>query len=36
MKRSRFLDEWIVARLQKQEAGAKAVDICSKHGLLRI
>ena len=33
MKRSRFTDEQIIAIVKEQEAGAKAVDLCRKHGI---
>ena len=33
MKRSRFSDEQIIAILKEQEAGAKTVDVCRKHGI---
>jgi putative transposase len=33
MKRSRFTEEQIIGILQEQEAGAKAADLCRKHGM---
>ena len=33
MKRSRFTDEQIIGILKEQEAGAKTVDVCRKHGV---
>jgi len=33
MKRSRFTEEQIIGILQEQEAGAKTVDVCRKHGI---
>jgi putative transposase len=33
MKRSRFREEQIIAVLREQEAGAKAADLCRKHGM---
>jgi putative transposase len=33
MKRSRFSEEQIIAILKEQEAGAKTVDVCRKHGI---
>jgi putative transposase len=33
MKRSRFTEEEIIALLWEQEAGAKPVDACRKHGV---
>ena len=33
MKRSRFTEEQIIGILRKQEAGAKAADLCRKHGM---
>ena len=33
MKRARFSEEQIVGILQEQEAGAKASDVCRKHGI---
>ena len=33
MKRSRFNEEQIIAILREQEAGAKTVEVCRKHGL---
>jgi putative transposase len=33
MKRSRFTDEQIIGILREQEAGAKAADLCRKHGM---
>ncbi|NLS08379.1 transposase, partial [Rhizobium sp. P32RR-XVIII] len=32
MKKQRFTEEQIIAVLKEQEAGAKAVDLCRKHG----
>ncbi len=33
MKKQRFTEEQIIAVLKEQEAGAKAVDLCRKHGI---
>ena len=33
MKRKRFTEEQIIAVLKEQEAGAKADDLCRKHGI---
>ncbi len=33
MKRSRFTDEQIIGVLKEHEAGAKAADLCRKHGM---
>lgn len=33
MKKQRFTEEQIVAVLKEQEAGAKAADLCRKHGI---
>jgi hypothetical protein len=33
MKRSRFSEEQIIAVLREQEAGAKTVDVCRRHGI---
>jgi putative transposase len=33
MKRSRFNEEQIIAILRQQEAGAKTVEVCRKHGI---
>ena len=33
MKRSRFSEEQIIVILKEQEAGAKTVDVCRKHGI---
>jgi putative transposase len=33
MKRSRFNEEQIIALLREQEAGAKTVEVCRKHGI---
>jgi putative transposase len=33
MKRSRFSEEQIITILKEQEAGAKTVDVCRKHGI---
>ena len=33
MKASRFTEEQIIGILREQEAGAKTVDICRKHGV---
>ncbi|WP_033053056.1 transposase [Sinorhizobium meliloti] len=33
MKKQRFTEEQIIAVLKEQEAGAKAADLCRKHGV---
>ena len=33
MKPSRFTEEQIIGILREQEAGAKTVDVCRKHGM---
>jgi putative transposase len=33
MKGSRFTEEQIIGILREQEAGAKTVDVCRKHGV---
>lgn len=33
MKRKRFTEEQIIAILKEQEAGAKTLDVCRKHGV---
>ena len=33
MKKQRFTEEQIIAVLKEQEAGAKTVDVCRKHGI---
>ena len=33
MKRVRFSEEQIIGVLREQEAGAKAADLCRKHGI---
>ena len=33
MKRSRFTEEQIIGILREQDAGAKAADLCRKHGM---
>ena len=33
MKRSRFTEEQISGILKEQEAGAKTVDVCRRHGI---
>ena len=32
MKKQRFTEEQIIAVLKEQEAGAKAADLCRRHG----
>jgi putative transposase len=33
VKKQRFTEEQIIAVLKEQEAGAKAADLCRKHGI---
>jgi putative transposase len=33
MKKQRFREEQIIGVLKEQEAGAKAADLCRKHGI---
>ncbi|PTM87170.1 transposase [Mycoplana dimorpha] len=33
MKKQRFTEEQIIGVLKEQEAGAKAADLCCKHGI---
>ena len=33
MKRNRFTEEQIIAVLREHDAGAKAADLCRKHGM---
>ena len=33
MKRSRFMEEQIIAILREQEAGAPTADLCRRHGI---
>ena len=33
MRPSRFTEEQIIGMLKEQEAGAKTVDVCRKHGI---
>ena len=33
MKKQRFTEEQIIAVLKEQETGAKAADLCRKHGI---
>jgi putative transposase len=36
MKRSRFSEEQTIAILREQEAGAKTVEVCRKHGISKV
>lgn len=33
MKRSKFSEEQVIGILREQEAGAKTVDVCRRHGI---
>ncbi len=33
MKRSRYTEEQVIGILREHDAGAKAVDLCRKHGM---
>jgi len=33
MRASRFTEEQIIGMLKEQEAGAKTVDVCRRHGI---